>query len=33
LIALPGDVELHDGMSVKIINAETAAIRGHQNAE
>jgi len=33
LIALPGDVELRDGMSVKIINAETAAIRGHQNAE
>lgn len=32
-IALPGDVELHDGMTVKIINNETAAIRGHQDAE
>ena len=32
LIALPGDVELRDGMSVKIINAESASIRGHQNA-
>jgi hypothetical protein len=33
LVAMPGDVELHDGMSVKIINTETASIRGHQDAE
>lgn len=32
LVALPGDVDLHDGMRVKIINTESAAIRGHQDA-
>src|SRR5215467_13603048 len=32
-IALPGDVELRDGMTVKIINNETASIRGHQDGE
>jgi HlyD family secretion protein len=31
VIALPGDAELHDGMIVKIISTETAAIRGHQD--
>jgi HlyD family secretion protein len=31
LIALPGDVDLQDGMRVKIMNTESAAIHGHQN--
>jgi HlyD family secretion protein len=29
LIALPGDVELHDGMRIKIINTESASLQGH----
>ena len=33
LIALPGDVELHEGMQVKIVNTESASIQGHQNAQ
>jgi HlyD family secretion protein len=32
LIALPGDVDLHDGMRVKIINTQSAAVQGHQDA-
>ncbi len=32
-VALPGDVELRDGMTVKIISDETKAIRGHVDAE
>jgi multidrug efflux pump subunit AcrA (membrane-fusion protein) len=31
LIALPGDVDLRDGMRVKIVNTESAAIHGYQN--
>jgi HlyD family secretion protein len=33
LVALPGDVELHDGMPVKIINTESAAAEGHTDAQ
>jgi HlyD family secretion protein len=33
LIALPGDVELHDGMRVKIVNTESASIQGHPDAQ
>jgi HlyD family secretion protein len=33
LVALPGDVELHDGMYVKIMNTESAAAEGHTNAQ
>ena len=33
LIALPGDVELHDGMRVKIINTESASLQGHQDVQ
>jgi HlyD family secretion protein len=33
LIALPGDVELRDGMQVKIVNTESAAIQGHADAQ
>ena len=33
LIALPGDVELHDGMLVKIVNTESASIQGHADAK
>jgi HlyD family secretion protein len=32
LVALPGDVELHDGMRVKIVNIESSALQGHQDA-
>lgn len=32
LIALPGDVDLHDGMRVKIINTQSTEIQGHQDA-
>ena len=32
LIALPGDVDLQDGMHVKIVNTESAYIQGHQDA-
>ncbi|HKF24623.1 MAG TPA: efflux RND transporter periplasmic adaptor subunit [Candidatus Acidoferrum sp.] len=32
LIALPGDVDLRDGMHVKIVNTESAYIQGHQDA-
>lgn len=31
LIALPGDVELRDGMRVKIVNTESASMQGHQD--
>jgi HlyD family secretion protein len=33
LVALPGDVELHDGMYVKIMNTESAAVEGHSDAQ
>jgi HlyD family secretion protein len=33
LVALPGDVELHDGMRVKIMNTESASLQGHQDAQ
>jgi len=33
LVALPGDVELHDGMYVKIMNTESAAAEGHTDAQ
>ena len=33
LVALPGDVDLHDGMPVKIINTESAAAEGHTDAQ
>jgi HlyD family secretion protein len=33
LVALPGDVELHDGMPVKIINTESTAAEGHTDAQ
>src|SRR5262249_41737542 len=33
LIALPGDVDLKDGMRVKIVNTESASIPGHQDAQ
>ena len=31
LIALPGDVELHDGMAVKVMSTETGATRGSKD--
>jgi HlyD family secretion protein len=33
LIALPGDIDLQDGMRVKIVNTESAYIQGHQDAQ
>jgi HlyD family secretion protein len=33
MIALPGDVELRDGMAVKIVNTESTSIHGHQDAQ
>jgi HlyD family secretion protein len=33
LVALPGDVDLRDGMAVKIVNTESASIQGHHDAE
>jgi len=33
LIALPGDIDLLDGMRVKIVNTESAYIQGHQDAQ
>jgi HlyD family secretion protein len=33
VIALPGDVDLRDGMAVKIVNTESASIQGHHDAE
>ncbi len=33
LVALPGDVDLHDGMHVKIVNTESAAAEGHSDAQ
>ena len=33
LVALPGDVELHDGMRVKIVNIESSTLQGHQDAQ
>jgi HlyD family secretion protein len=33
LVALPGDVELHDGMRVRIMNVESSHIQGHQDAQ
>ena len=33
LIALPGDIDLRDGMPVKIINTESTSIQGHPKAE
>jgi HlyD family secretion protein len=32
MIALPGDIELRDGMAVRVINTETSSIRGAQDA-
>jgi HlyD family secretion protein len=31
LIALPGDIDLQDGMGVKIVNTESSYIQGHQD--
>jgi len=31
LVALPGDVDLQNGMRVKIVNSEAAFIQGHQD--
>jgi HlyD family secretion protein len=28
LVALPGDIELHDGMAVKVVNTDSAYVRG-----
>jgi len=33
LIALPSDVELQDGMRVKIVNTENTFIQGHQDGQ
>ena len=33
LIALPGDIDLQDGMRVKIVNTESAYIQGHQDGQ
>ena len=33
VIALPGDVDLRDGMYVKIVNIESSSIQGHKDAE
>jgi HlyD family secretion protein len=33
LIALPGDIDLRDGMRVKIVNTESAYIQGHPDAQ
>jgi HlyD family secretion protein len=33
IVALPGDVELHDGMYVKIMNTESASAEGHTDAQ
>jgi len=33
LIALPGDIDLQEGMRVKIVNTESAYIQGHQDAQ
>ena len=33
LIALPGDIDLRDGMQVKIVNTESTSIQGHPNGE
>jgi HlyD family secretion protein len=33
LVALPGDVDLREGMAVKIVNTESSAIQGHHDAE
>jgi HlyD family secretion protein len=33
LVALPGDVDLREGMAVKIVNTESSANQGHHDAE
>jgi HlyD family secretion protein len=33
MIALPGDAILHDGMAVKIVNTDSAYIRGHRDGQ
>ena len=33
LIALPGDIDLQDGMRVKIVNTESPYIQGHQDGQ
>ena len=33
VIALPGDVDLRDGMHVKIVNTESTSIQGHKDAQ
>jgi HlyD family secretion protein len=33
LIALPGDIDLRDGMRVKIVNTESSYIQGHQDGQ
>jgi len=33
LVALPGDVELHDGMRVKIVNIESSTLQEHHYAQ
>src|SRR5262249_24478134 len=32
IVALPGDVELKDGMAVKVINTDTTNVRGRSDA-
>jgi HlyD family secretion protein len=32
MVALPGDAVLHDGMAVKIVNTDSAYVRGHSDA-
>jgi HlyD family secretion protein len=33
MVALPGDAVLHDGMAVKIVNTDSAYIRGHRDGQ
>ena len=32
MVALPGDLDLKDGMSVKVVNTDTSSIRGRSDA-
>jgi hypothetical protein len=33
MIALPGDIDLQNGMRVKIVNTESGYIQGHQDGQ
>jgi HlyD family secretion protein len=33
MVALPGDAVLHDGMAVKIVNTDSAYVRGHRDGQ